>query len=352
MFGLVVSSLLVSGLMLVYSSKSLVDQFWNVILLATLTTLVPYAFAAAAHLILMIREPDRFTGRSLVRDAVIALLGFGYAFWAMVGSGEKTIAWGFLLLMAGIPVYVLMRWRQHADVERQHAAELERMGVDHAWRRRRTTSPAIAGSDAMKRGRPCRKPMQLTTSEEGSEETMKRVLIMGAAGRDFHNFNVVFRDDREVEVVAFTATQIPFIDERRYPAELAGPGYPLGIPIYPEERLEELIRDLKVDEVVFSYSDVSHEYVMHRASAGAGGRRELRAARAGCDHAAGERPGHRGVRGPDRRRQEPDHAGDRRDRSRSGGCVPSWCGTRCRTATWSPSGSSGSPRWMIWTPRA
>jgi predicted GTPase len=96
---------------------------------------------------------------------------------------------------------------------------------------------------------------------------MKRVLIMGAAGRDFHNFNVAFRDDPEVEVVAFTATQIPFIDDRRYPAELAGPNYPLGIPIYPEERLEELIRDLKVDEVVFSYSDVSHEFVMHRASA-------------------------------------------------------------------------------------
>jgi predicted GTPase len=90
---------------------------------------------------------------------------------------------------------------------------------------------------------------------------------MGAAGRDFHNFNVAYRDDPEVDVVAFTATQIPFIDDRRYPAELAGPNYPLGIPIYPEERLEELIRDLKVDEVVFSYSDVSHEYVMHRASA-------------------------------------------------------------------------------------
>jgi predicted GTPase len=96
---------------------------------------------------------------------------------------------------------------------------------------------------------------------------MKRVLIKGAAGRDFHNFNVAYRDDPEVDVVAFTATQIPFIDDRRYPAELAGPNYPLGIPIYPEERLEELIRDLKVDEVVFSYSDVSHEYVMHRASA-------------------------------------------------------------------------------------
>jgi predicted GTPase len=89
---------------------------------------------------------------------------------------------------------------------------------------------------------------------------------MGAAGRDFHDFNVVYRYDPHTRVVAFTATQIPFIDERRYPAELAGPRYPGGIPIHPEERLEELIRDLGVDDVVFAYSDVSHEFVMHAAS--------------------------------------------------------------------------------------
>lgn len=94
----------------------------------------------------------------------------------------------------------------------------------------------------------------------------RRILIMGAAGRDFHDFNVVFRDDPDSRVVAFTATQIPFIDDRTYPADLAGPSYPEGIPIYPEDRLEELIRDLSVDDVVFAYSDVSHEYVMHTAS--------------------------------------------------------------------------------------
>jgi APA family basic amino acid/polyamine antiporter len=110
-FGLVVSSVLVTGLMLVYSSSSLVDQFWNIVLLATLTTLVPYAFAAAAELFLMARERERFAGRRAVRDVVIAFLGFAYAFWAIVGSGNKTIAWGFLLLMAGLPVYVLMKWR-------------------------------------------------------------------------------------------------------------------------------------------------------------------------------------------------------------------------------------------------
>jgi predicted GTPase len=96
--------------------------------------------------------------------------------------------------------------------------------------------------------------------------TKCRVLIMGAAGRDFHNFNVYFRDNPNYEVVAFTATQIPHIEGRVYPAELAGPGYPEGIRIHPESELVSLIRDLKVDQVVFAYSDVSHEYVMHRAS--------------------------------------------------------------------------------------
>src|SRR5690242_15361183 len=94
----------------------------------------------------------------------------------------------------------------------------------------------------------------------------RRVLIMGAAGRDFHNFNTVYRDDSESEVVAFTATQIPFIENRRYPAELAGSRYPEGIPIYLEKELDRLIRDEHVDDVVFAYSDVSHEYVMHKAS--------------------------------------------------------------------------------------
>lgn len=93
-----------------------------------------------------------------------------------------------------------------------------------------------------------------------------RTLIMGAAGRDFHNFNVAFRDNPDYEVVAFTATQIPDIEGRVYPAALAGPRYPNGIPIYPEEDLVRLIKELNVDQVVFAYSDVSHEYVMHKAS--------------------------------------------------------------------------------------
>jgi predicted GTPase len=92
------------------------------------------------------------------------------------------------------------------------------------------------------------------------------VLIMGAAGRDFHNFNVVFRDHPEYRVVAFTAAQIPNIAGRRYPPELAGSLYPLGIPIHPEEELESLIATYKVAQVIFSYSDISHEDVMHQAS--------------------------------------------------------------------------------------
>ena len=92
------------------------------------------------------------------------------------------------------------------------------------------------------------------------------VLIMGAAGRDFHNFNVVFRDHPEYRVVAFTAAQIPNIAGRRYPPELAGSLYPQGIPIHPEDELESLIATYKVDQVIFSYSDISHEDVMHQAS--------------------------------------------------------------------------------------
>lgn len=94
----------------------------------------------------------------------------------------------------------------------------------------------------------------------------KRVLILGAAGRDFHNFNVLYRNNPDFEVVGFTATQIPNIDDRRYPHELAGSRYPNGIPIHPENELEHLVADLAVDLVVFSYSDVGHEHVMHLAA--------------------------------------------------------------------------------------
>ncbi len=95
---------------------------------------------------------------------------------------------------------------------------------------------------------------------------MRKVIIMGAGGRDFHDYNVVFRNDPNTEVVAFTAAQIPGIDDRVYPASLAGPRYPLGIPIKPEEELTELIKRHHVHEVVLAYSDLSHEDVMHKAS--------------------------------------------------------------------------------------
>jgi predicted GTPase len=95
---------------------------------------------------------------------------------------------------------------------------------------------------------------------------MRKIIIMGAGGRDFHDYNVVFRNDPQTEVVAFTAAQIPGIDDRVYPASLAGPRYPLGIPIKPEEELTELIQRHHVHEVVLAYSDLSHEDVMHKAS--------------------------------------------------------------------------------------
>jgi predicted GTPase len=93
-----------------------------------------------------------------------------------------------------------------------------------------------------------------------------RIVIMGAAGRDFHNFQVCYRDDPTVEVVAFTATQIPGIENRIFPPELAGFLYPLGIPIFPEEKLPEIVRTRRVQQVVFAYSDLAHVEVMHRAS--------------------------------------------------------------------------------------
>ncbi len=103
---------------------------------------------------------------------------------------------------------------------------------------------------------------------------VQRVIIAGAAGRDFHDFNTAFRNNEYYRVVAFTATQIPNIEGRRYPPSLSGPLYPEGIPIYPESQLESLIKEQQIDEVIFSYSDVPHEYVMHLASrvlaAGAG----------------------------------------------------------------------------------
>ena len=95
---------------------------------------------------------------------------------------------------------------------------------------------------------------------------MRKIIIMGAGGRDFHDFNVVFRDDPQTEVVAFTATQIPGIDTRVYPPALAGPQYPEGIPIRPENELTQLIREHGVDEVILAYSDLEHETVMHKAS--------------------------------------------------------------------------------------
>ena len=92
------------------------------------------------------------------------------------------------------------------------------------------------------------------------------IVIMGAGGRDFHDFNVVFREDAESRIIAFTAAQIPGIDLRRYPPSLAGPLYPEGIPIRPEHELAELIAAHDVDEVVLAYSDLSHDEVMHKAS--------------------------------------------------------------------------------------
>jgi APA family basic amino acid/polyamine antiporter len=115
--GLIVSSVLVTGLMFMNYTKGLVDQFEFVILLATLTTLVPYAYSAAAQLMLFVSDRGRFVGVRFVKDSIIAMLAFGYSLWAIGGSGYEVVFKGFLLLLAGIPVYVFMKWQQSKEVE-------------------------------------------------------------------------------------------------------------------------------------------------------------------------------------------------------------------------------------------
>jgi APA family basic amino acid/polyamine antiporter len=114
-FGLVVSSLLVTGLVFMNYNASLVDQFTQVLLLATLTTLVPYAYSAAAQVVMLFRDPELFSGARFARDTVIATLAFAYSAWAIWGAGEEVIAKGFMLLLAGIPVYVWLKWRQSRE---------------------------------------------------------------------------------------------------------------------------------------------------------------------------------------------------------------------------------------------
>ena len=112
--------------------------------------------------------------------------------------------------------------------------------------------------------------MRMTSAKGRSKIDHKlepiRVIILGAGGRDFHNFNTCYRNRPSCQVVAFTATQIPYIENRLYPPELAGQGYPKGIPIYPEDDLPRLIKEYRVEQAVFAYSDVSHEELMDKAS--------------------------------------------------------------------------------------
>jgi APA family basic amino acid/polyamine antiporter len=108
----VFSSVLVTGLMLLNSSDTLVDQFTFVILLATLTALLPYALCALAELMIYARDPARFEGRRLAGAVVTALLGFAYSLWAIAGAGRDTVYWGLILLLAGIPMYVWVAWRR------------------------------------------------------------------------------------------------------------------------------------------------------------------------------------------------------------------------------------------------
>ena len=125
-YGLIAAAALVTGLVFMNYTNSLVDQFTFMLLLATLTTVVPYAFAAAAEIALFVKEPQRFTGRKMVRDTVVAGLGFGYAIWAMYATGSESIAKGYLLMMLGIPLYLYLRWRRQQQDRIAIRPELDR----------------------------------------------------------------------------------------------------------------------------------------------------------------------------------------------------------------------------------
>ena len=125
-YGLIAAAVLVTGLVFMNYTNSLVDQFTFMLLLATLTTVVPYAFAAAAEIALFVKEPQRFTGRKIVRDTIVAGLGFGYAIWAMYATGSESIAKGYLLMMLGIPLYLYLRWRRQQQDRIAIRPELDR----------------------------------------------------------------------------------------------------------------------------------------------------------------------------------------------------------------------------------
>ncbi len=138
-YGLIAAAVLVTGLVFMNYTESLVDQFTFMLLLATLTTVVPYAFAAAAEIALFVREPERFTGVKMLRDTVVAILGFGYALWAMYATGSESIAKGYMLLMLGIPLYLYLRWRRKADrtpIEMEQIADVKLEEVTDTVRER------------------------------------------------------------------------------------------------------------------------------------------------------------------------------------------------------------------------
>ena len=171
---------------------------------------------------------------------------------------------------------------------------------------------------------------------------MRILVIMGAGGRDFHDFNTVFRDDPETRVVAFTATQIPGIAGRTYPPALAGGYYPDGIPILPEEELPAIVRDHRADEVVLAYSDLAHEDVMHKASIALAASADFRLVGPTATMLRATKPvvpSARCAPAPARARPAAGSAGCCWTRA----CGWRWSATRCPTATWSGCACSGSP---------
>ena len=224
------------------------------------------------------KETYDLLARELLAYRLNTLHNLHYYLLLMAAMREAASGKNFLLRVKDVPAVLdgLRAWNDDEGNPLFGRLDLTRVGMSgHSFGA--VTTQAVSGQSLPVGGSPLTEPRikaaiafspsRPRRGRRGARiVSVRKIVIMGAAGRDFHNFNVVFRDRDDVRVTAFTATQIPDIAGRRYPAALAGPRYPDGIPVYGEERIEELAAAEGFDEAVFSYSDVSHQHVMEQAS--------------------------------------------------------------------------------------
>ena len=305
-FGLLVSSVLVSGLVLYNWNASFADRFTDVVLLATWMTLIAYAYAAAAELVLFFRERELFTWAKLARDSVIAGLAFAYSVWAIWGSGEEWLAKGFMLLLFGIPVYVWMKWRQKQAAGRRRSSDFDRALFAARVRAARCETRRRAARPGRRRvnhepGAPARRgPTRKENDDaQGHHHGSRRARLPqlqrrlprrpGHRGRRLHGD----ADPRH------RRPRLPAVARR---AALPATGSRSG----PRRSSRELIREHDVDEVVLAYSDLKHETVMHKASIVLAAGADFRLMGPDATMLALVEAGRRRLRDAHRLRQEPD----------------------------------------------